>query len=75
MTHSTHTESIWRTWFWIAVMVSIILGKGLLSFFVVSDMGQPTWSYRPVRDVPAESAYAAYQLLPFPQHVRGRMGE
>ncbi|MFH1981509.1 MAG: hypothetical protein ABIL58_06685 [Pseudomonadota bacterium] len=75
MTHATKNESVWRTWLWIAVLVAIILGKGFLSFYVVSDLGQPTWSYRPVADVPAQSAYAAYQFLPFPQHVKGRMGE
>ena len=67
--------SIKRTWLWLGVMVAIILFKGLLSFFVVSDMGQPTWSYRPVDDVPALSPYAVYQLLPHQQHVRGAKGE
>jgi hypothetical protein len=56
-------------------MLSIILFKGLLAFFVVSDMGQPTWSYRPVKDVPASSPYAVYHLLPFQQHVKGAKGE
>ncbi len=56
-------------------MLGIILFKGLLSFFVVSDMGQPNWAYRPVNDVPAASPYAKYQLLPYPQHVRGEKGE
>jgi len=75
MTQTTENASVWRTWLWIAVMLAIILGKGFYSFYVVSDLGQPTWSYRPVADVPAQSAYAVYQLLPFPQHVKGRMGE
>lgn len=70
-----HTESIWRTWKWLAVMLTIILFKGFLAFFVVSDMGQPTWAYRPVQDVPASSPYAVYQLLPHPQHVLGEKGE
>jgi hypothetical protein len=56
-------------------MLSIILFKGFFAFLVVSDMGQPTWDYRPVKDVPAQSAYATYQLLPNPQHVRGQKGE
>lgn len=56
-------------------MLGIILFKGLLSFTVVSDRGQPTWAYRPVQDVPASSPYATYQLLPNPQHVRGNKGE
>ena len=71
---NTH-ESLLRTWFWILVMLGIILFKGLLAFTVVSDMGQPSWAYRPVRDVPASSPYARYQLLPYAQHVRGAKGE
>ena len=63
------------TWILIAVMLGIIFLKGLLSFFVVSDKGPPDWDYRPVRDVPAQSEYATYQLLPYPQHVRGDKGE
>ena len=60
---------------WLGVMLSIILFKGLLAFYVVADMGQPTWAYRPVKDVPAASPYAVYQLLPNPQHIRGAGGE
>jgi hypothetical protein len=75
MSHANTHESLARTWIWIAVMLGIILFKGLLAFTVVSDMGQPTWAYRPVRDVPAASPYAAYPLLPHPQHVRGDKGE
>ena len=68
-------ESLLRTWLWLGVMLGIILFKGFLAFTVVSDMGQPTWAYRPVKDVPASSPYAVYQLLPNPQHVRGAGGE
>lgn len=76
MSTDVHTHgSIFRTWFWLAVMLVIILFKGFLSFFVVGDMGQPTWSYRPISDVPASSPYAVYQLLPNQQHVKGAMGE
>lgn len=72
----THTnESVVKTYGWIAIMLFIILFKGFMAFFVVSDMGQPTWAYRPVEDVPAASPYAKYQLLPTPQHVRGEKGE
>lgn len=56
-------------------MLGIILFKGFFAFLVISDMGQPTWAYRPVQDVPAQSPYATYQLLPHPQHVRGEKGE
>jgi len=75
MRHSQSHESVVKTWVWIAVMLSIILFTGFFSFFVVSDMGQPTWAYRPVNDLPAASAYAKYQLLPHSQHVRGDKGE
>jgi hypothetical protein len=75
MSHDITHESIVRTFVWIAVMLSIILFKGFFAFLVVSDMGQPTWDYRPVKDVPAQSPYAVYQLLPNSQHVRGQKGE
>ena len=64
-----------RTWVLILLIVALILFQGLLSFFVVGDLGQPTWDYRPVKDVPGESPYAIYKVLPYPQHVRGAEGE
>jgi hypothetical protein len=75
MNDEYHHESLLRTWLWLGVMLGIILFKGFLAFYVVADMGQPTWAYRPVNDVPASSPYAVYQLLPKPQHVRGAGGE
>jgi hypothetical protein len=75
MNDEDHHGSLTRTWLWLGVMLGIILFKGFLAFHVVSDMGQPTWAYRPVKDVPASSPYAEYQLLPNPQHVRGAGGE
>ncbi|MBW1609438.1 MAG: hypothetical protein JRF45_09970 [Deltaproteobacteria bacterium] len=75
MTHSTGKESTFATWVIIVLLLAWILGKGFFSFFVVGDMGQPTWSYRPVKDVPGESPYALYQVLPYPQHVKGAKGE
>jgi hypothetical protein len=75
MTHSTEKESSFGTWVIIALLLAWILGKGFFSFFVVGDMGQPTWNYRPVKDVPVESPYALYQVLPYPQHVKGAKGE
>jgi hypothetical protein len=71
---ATH-ESAVRTYLWIGVMLAIILIKGFFAYTVVSDRGQPTWDYRPVRDLPAQSPYAVYQQLPNPQHVRGSGGE
>ena len=75
MTPSTGKESTFGTWVVIALLLAWILGKGFFSFFVVGDMGQPTWNYRPVKDVPGESPYALYQVLPYPQHVKGHKGE
>ncbi|HUV77662.1 MAG TPA: hypothetical protein VMW06_06350 [Desulfobacterales bacterium] len=75
MTHSTGKESTFVTWVIITLLLAWILGKGFFSFFVVGDMGQPTWNYRPVKDVPGESPYALYQVLPYPQHVKGAKGE
>ncbi|MFO7645230.1 MAG: hypothetical protein R6W95_12685 [Desulfosarcina sp.] len=68
-------ESERRTWLWLAFMLAIILSKGFLAFFVVSDMGPPTWSYRPLQDLPASSPYGIYQPLPYSQHIRGAQGE
>lgn len=64
-----------RTWIWVAFLVVLILSKGFFAFSVVSDLGQPTWSYRPVQDLPAASPYAQYAPLPHPQHIRGAEGE
>ncbi len=68
-------ESLLRTWIWILFMLVIILGTGGYAFYVVSDKGMPTWDYRPVKDLPAESVYAEYEKLPFPQHIKGKGGE
>jgi hypothetical protein len=70
-----HHESSLRTWLWIAVLLALIIGKGVYAFIVVGDKGQPTWDYRPVLDVPGQSPYALYPTHPFPQHVRGQKGE
>jgi hypothetical protein len=75
MSHSTTKESTWMTWVVIALLLAWILGKGFFSFFAVGDLGQPTWNYRPIKDVPGESPYAVYQVQPFPQHVKGTKGE
>lgn len=75
MSHSTTKESTWITWVVIVLLLAWILGKGFFSFFVVGDLGQPTWNYRPIKDVPGESPYAVYQVQPYPQHVKGTKGE
>ena len=75
MEHTSEKESTWVTWIIIFLLLLWILGKGFFSFFVVGDLGQPTWNYRPVKDVPGESPYAIYAPLPYPQHVSGDKGE
>ena len=72
---NSHTESAKRTWVWVFLLVAFILFKGYFTFAVVGDLGQPTWDYRPVKDVPGESPYAIYEPLPYPQHIRGEKGE
>jgi hypothetical protein len=63
------------TWVVVFLLVVIILVKGFFAFYVVSDRGQPTWDYRPVKDLPGESPYAIYEESLNPQHVRGQKGE
>ncbi len=75
MTEKTAKPSARVSWALILLMLLWILGRGLFTFFIVGDLGQPTWDYRPIKDVPGESAYAVYELLPHPQHVRGDKGE
>jgi hypothetical protein len=75
MAHSNEKESTLATWAIIALLLVWILAKGFFSFFVVGDLGMPTWNYRPVKDVPGESPYAVYQVQPYSQHVRGAKGE
>ncbi len=62
-------------WMIIVMLVLLILAKGIYSYLVVGDRGQPTWDYRPVEDVPASSPDAVYDPLPYPQHVQGEKGE
>jgi len=66
-------ESLLKTWGFIGIMLVFILFKATLAFFVISDMCQPTWDYRTVRDVPASSPYAVYPMVL--QHIRGKNGQ
>jgi hypothetical protein len=75
MENSTHEASVFRTWFIIIMLVLIVLFKGGLSYYIVTDRGQPDWDYRPILDVPGESPFALYEPLPYPQHVRGQKGK
>ena len=71
----TKEASAKKTWGLVFLLVLYILAKGLFAFSLVGDRGQPSWDYRPVKDVPGESPYAVYEVMPFPQHVRGEKGE
>ena len=70
----THGSAL-KTYIVIVAVVALILFKGALALVMVGDQGQPDWDYRPILDVPAESPYAVYQPLPYPQHIIGAEGE
>jgi len=70
-----HEGTELRAWIILGLIVAGILLKGIFAFTAVGDRGQPDWAYRPVPDVPGQSAYAIYEKLPFPQHVKGREGD
>lgn len=75
MEKAARKESTLVTWVVILFCIILILIQGFFAFSVVGDRGQPTWDYRPVKDVPGESPYAMYKKLPYPQHVKGAEGE
>lgn len=68
-------ESVLSTWVFILVLAISFLLFSLFIYRVVGDMGQPTWDYGTIKDVPAGSPYAIYDKLPYPQHVKGEKGE
>jgi hypothetical protein len=63
------------TWIIVLLLAAGIVLTGVFCFYVVGDRGQPSWDFRPAKDVPGESPYAIYEPLPYPQHVRGQKGE
>lgn len=72
-----HTTSRPRTVLIVFACVAIVAVQGWLAFTVIGDLGMPDWDYRPVKDVPGESAYTLtepYHPLPYPQHVVARQG-
>ncbi len=78
MESHAHPTSGIKTWTIVALMVGWVFFKGWLAYTVIGDLGQPDWDYRPIKDVPAESAYAVgppYHALPFAQHVLGEQGQ
>jgi hypothetical protein len=68
-------ESTRATWIVILLLVAGIVLTGMFGFYMVGDRGQPSWDFRPLKDVPGQSPYAIYPELPHPQHVRGAKGE
>ena len=75
MENTRRESSRGKTWFIISLLVLLVLVQGGLAYFIVGDLGQPDWDYRPYKDVPGESPYAVYEPLPYSQHVRGRPGK
>ncbi len=78
MEQHAHEASAIKTWFLVLLMVGWVAFKGWLAFTVIGDLGQPDWDYRPIMDVPGESAYAIsdpYHPLPYAQHVMGGLGQ
>ena len=78
MEHPVHEVSAFKTWLLVLVCVAIVAFQGWLAITVIGDLGQPDWDYRPILDVPGESAYAIdtpYHALPYGQHVRGKLGK
>jgi len=75
MDEGSSRESTRATWIVILLLVAGIVLTGIFGFYVVGDRGQPSWDFRPAKDVPGESPYAIYEPLPYPQHVRGAKGE
>ena len=78
MDQHIHESSAVKTGLLILLMVGWVLFKGWLAYTVIGDLGQPDWDYRPMEDVPGESAYAIfdpYHPLPYAQHVQGALGQ
>mgnify|MGYP000013519327 FL=1 len=78
MEQHIHESSAVKTWFLVLLMVGWVAFKGWLAYTVIGDLGQPDWDYRPIMDVPGESAYAIhdpYHPLPYAQHVMGELGK
>ncbi len=68
-------ESVFATWVVIVLLALYFLAYSLFTYISVGDKGQPIWDFGAVKDVPAESPYAIYEKVPYPQHVRGEKGE
>ena len=78
MDQHVHEASAVKTWFLVLLMVGLVAFKGWLAFTFIGDLGMPDWDYRPIKDVPGESAYAIadpYHPLPHAQHIKGGLGK
>lgn len=78
MEQHDHPTSTVKTWTIVFLMIGWVFFKGWLAFFVIGDLGQPNWDYRPIKDVPSESAYTVtkpYHALPFGQHILDEQGQ
>jgi hypothetical protein len=75
MTFKPPKQPALATWIIVLLLAAGIVLTVVFCFYVVGDRGQPSWDFRPAKDVPGESPYAIYQPLPYPQHVRGQKGE
>lgn len=77
MQEQIQQTSAFRSWLLILALVAIVVFQGWFAYSLIGDLGQPDWDYRPIPDVPGQSAYAIsepYHALPYPQHVRGKQG-
>ena len=73
-----HSTSKPKTILIVAACVLVVAVQGWLAYTVIGDLGQPDWDYRPIKDVPGESAYTLtepYHPVPYPQHVLGAHGK
>ena len=72
-----HSTSWLKTVLLVIMCLAIVIFQGWLAHIVIGDLGQPDWDYRPVKDVPGESAYTLtdpYHPVPYPQHVVAKQG-
>ena len=77
MDQTVHQPSLIKTWLLVLFFVGIVVFKSWLAYIVIGDLGQPDWDYRPIEDVPGESAFAVfnpYHPLPYAQHVLDEQG-
>ena len=75
MEKQDNRESVFLTWLVIWLLLLAILLQGQFAFKTVRDLGQPTWDYGIVKDVPGQSPYAMYHHMQNPQHVAGKKGD